>query len=98
MNSEYFRTDGLSAGYGRHVILSGIEITACRGKITTLIGPNGCGKSTLLRTAAKQLAALSGAVFIDGKSLSEISSNALAPGSWGYSRRRTGKLSRRQWS
>ena len=78
MNSEYFRTDGLSAGYGRHVILSGVGITSCRGEITTLIGPNGCGKSTLLRTAAKQLAALSGAVFIDGKSLSEISPNALA--------------------
>lgn len=78
MNSEYFRTDGLSAGYGKHVILSGVGITVCRGEITTLIGPNGCGKSTLLRTAAKQLAALSGAVFIDGKSLSEISPNALA--------------------
>ena len=53
MNSEYFRTDGLSAGYGKHVILSGVGITVCRGEITTLIGPNGCGKSTLLRTAAK---------------------------------------------
>ena len=78
MNSEYFRTDGLSAGYGKHVILSGVGITACRGEITTLIGPNGCGKSTLLRTAAKQLAALSGAVFIDGRSLLEITPNALA--------------------
>ena len=78
MNSEYFRTDGLSAGYGKHVILSGVGITACRGEITTLIGPNGCGKSTLLRTAAKQLAALSGAVFIDGRSLPEITPNALA--------------------
>ena len=50
-----FRTEGLSAGYGRKVVLSGAEITAERGRITTLIGPNGCGKSTLLRTAAKQL-------------------------------------------
>ena len=45
-----FRTEGLSAGYGRKVVLSGAEITAKRGRITTLIGPNGCGKSTLLRT------------------------------------------------
>ena len=40
-----FRTEGLSAGYGRKVVLSGAEITAERGRITTLIGPNGCGKS-----------------------------------------------------
>ena len=53
-----FRTEGLSAGYGRKVVLSGAEITAERGRITTLIGPNGCGKSTLLRTAAKQLLSL----------------------------------------
>ena len=64
-----FRTEGLSAGYGRKVVLSGAEITAGRGRITTLIGPNGCGKSTLLRTAAKQLEPLAGTVFISGKSL-----------------------------
>ena len=40
-----FRTEGLSAGYGRKVVLSGAEITAKRGRITTLIGPNGCGSS-----------------------------------------------------
>ena len=55
-----FRTEGLSAGYGRKVVLSDAEITAERGRITTLIGPNGCGKSTLLRTAAKQLEPLQG--------------------------------------
>lgn len=48
-----FRTEGLSAGYGRKVVLSGAEITAERGRITTLIGPNGCGKSTLLRTGRR---------------------------------------------
>ena len=36
-----FSTEGLSAGYGRKVVLSGAEITAERGRITTLIGPNG---------------------------------------------------------
>lgn len=73
-----FRTEGLSAGYGRKVVLSGAEITADRGRITTLIGPNGCGKSTLLRTAAKQLEPLAGTVFISGKSLRETGANELA--------------------
>ena len=78
MNGGFLRTESLSAGYGRKVVLSGVEITAERGGITTLIGPNGCGKSTLLRTAAKQLSPLSGAVFIGGKSLSDTGSNELA--------------------
>ena len=73
-----FRTEGLSAGYGRKAVLSGAEITAERGRITTLIGPNGCGKSTLLRTAAKQLEPLAGTVFISGKSLRETGANELA--------------------
>ena len=78
MDGSIFRTQGLSAGYGRRVILSGVEITAERGRITTLIGPNGCGKSTLLRTASRQLAALSGSVFISGSSLRDIGANELA--------------------
>ena len=73
-----FRTEGLSAGYGRKAVLSGAEITAERGRITTLIGPNGCGKSTLLRTAAKQLEPLAGTVFISGKNLRETGANELA--------------------
>ena len=78
MNSGFLRTDGLSAGYGRKIVLSGAEITAERGKITTLIGPNGCGKSTLLKTAARQLQPLSGTVFIDGRDLRQTSPNELA--------------------
>lgn len=78
MNGGILRAEGLSAGYGRKVVLSGIDMTIECGRITTLIGPNGCGKSTLLRTAARQLSALSGAVYIGGKSLADIGANELA--------------------
>ncbi len=78
MDGGILKTDALSAGYGKKVVLSGIGITAERGRITTLIGPNGCGKSTLLRTAAKQLPQLSGTVFLDGKSLADTGANELA--------------------
>lgn len=78
MDDNYFSTEGLSAGYGRKAVLSGVGITAQRGRITTLIGPNGCGKSTLLRTAAKQLSPLAGTVYVDGRSLAETGANELA--------------------
>ena len=55
-------TRELSAGYGKKVVISGVEISAERGKILTLIGPNGAGKSTVLKTLCRQLSPISGAV------------------------------------
>lgn len=78
MDRSIFMTVGLSAGYSRKIVLSGVEITAECGRITTLIGPNGCGKSTLLKTAAKQLPALSGAVYISEKELELVTAGELA--------------------
>ena len=51
--------------------------TSC-GRILALIGPNGAGKSTLLKTLAGQLAAQSGAVLLDGKTLTTYTPNARA--------------------
>ena len=64
-----FRTEGLSAGYGRKVVLSDAEITAERGRITTLIGPNGCGKSTLLKAMAGLLEVQDGEILLDGENI-----------------------------
>lgn len=71
-------TSGLGAGYGKKAVISGIEISAERGKITALIGPNGAGKSTILKTLTRQLAPVSGTVFIDGNELSKITPHELA--------------------
>ena len=34
--------------FGRQVVLSGVNCTFCRGRVSLLLGPNGAGKSTLL--------------------------------------------------
>lgn len=41
--------EGLSAGFGDHLVLREISLSVPAGGITTVIGPSGCGKSTLLR-------------------------------------------------
>ena len=40
---------GVSARYGRHVVLDHVNLTLKAGRIVTLIGPNGSGKTTLVR-------------------------------------------------
>lgn len=71
-------TQKLSVGYGKKLVIGGIEISVERGKILTLIGPNGAGKSTVLKTLCRQLAPLGGTVYIGKKKLVDLSDNELA--------------------
>ena len=40
-------SEKLSVGYGRKIIVNGVDFEVRAGEILTLIGPNGTGKSTL---------------------------------------------------
>lgn len=54
--------DNVTAGYPRHVILQGINLSLQRGTFTGLVGPNGSGKTTLLKTMLGILPPLAGKV------------------------------------
>ena len=43
---------GLTASYGRTVVLDGVDIEVASGEVVAVVGANGTGKSTLLRTLA----------------------------------------------
>ena len=75
---EYLRTEHLRAGYSGKVILNDTELSVSPGEILTVIAPNGAGKSTLLKTLIRQLPALSGTVWIDGRDLTSLSGRELA--------------------
>jgi len=60
---------GLSTGYGKIVVLRGIDLTIGASEVVALLGPNGAGKTTLLR-AVSGLLPWSGAVRFDGHDLS----------------------------
>ena len=80
MNSESrpLSAEGLSAGYGKTVVVSGISFELRAGEILTLIGKNGAGKSTLLRTCAAQLPAAEGTVYLDGRDIAAMSGSETA--------------------
>jgi branched-chain amino acid transport system ATP-binding protein len=60
---------GLIAGYGWGDILHGVDLDVEVGSITCIIGPNGAGKSTLLKTISGLLAARSGDIVFEGRSI-----------------------------
>lgn len=66
-------TERLSVGYIKHTIINGVDISVRPGEILTLIGANGAGKSTLLKTLARQLAPISGSVFVCGRDVAGMS-------------------------
>ncbi|GAA1326919.1 ABC transporter ATP-binding protein [Brachybacterium rhamnosum] len=58
--------EGVSRAFGSVQAVHGLDLTAPRGAVTALVGPNGCGKSTLMLMLASLLAPDSGRVLVDG--------------------------------
>ena len=58
---------------GEKKILNGVSLEIEGGQFQTILGPNGSGKSTLLKTIYRQLQPDSGQIFLDGKSLDQVS-------------------------
>jgi ATP-binding cassette subfamily F protein 3 len=52
--------EGAACGHGRHVILSGLDLTVGPQDRIALVGPNGAGKSTLTKLLAGEAAPLAG--------------------------------------
>ncbi|GEM_PF-86972 len=75
---ELLKTDRLTVGYGRKVVLKNISFALKKGEILSLIGPNGSGKSTVLNTIREELEPLEGTVFLDGKATGRFSRRELS--------------------
>ncbi len=63
---------GITAGYGKAIIIEDINITIEKGKITAIVGPNGSGKSTFLKTIFGLTRLFSGQIICDGRDISRL--------------------------
>lgn len=69
----FFCTKQLTVGYNGKPLIRDIEIRLEKGQILTLIGPNGSGKSTILKSITKYLKNIYGTVYIDNRSIDDMS-------------------------
>ena len=60
---------GLSAGYGRGLVLHGVSFSVDEGQIVSILGPNGAGKTTTLRAICGMLPETHGRIAFRGREL-----------------------------
>ncbi|WP_144510784.1 ABC transporter ATP-binding protein [Bacillus sp. FJAT-22090] len=75
---QVIETKNLTLSYGENIIIDSLDLQIPRGEITVLIGGNGCGKSTILRSIARLLKPQKGAVLLEGKAISKMSTKDVA--------------------
>lgn len=74
----YFSINDLTIGYHKVPVIRSISLEVRKGEIIALIGPNGAGKSTLLKTIARELAPISGSIYLEGRDMQTISYRELS--------------------
>lgn len=62
----------LSAGYSADQVIQNLDLEITKGSVTAIIGPNGAGKTSLLKALARKIPAMSGAVLLDGISITSL--------------------------
>jgi iron complex transport system ATP-binding protein len=72
------RADRLTLAYDQRVVVRELDLAVPRGRISAVVGANGSGKSTLLRALARLMTPAAGAVLLDGRSIAELPTKAIA--------------------
>jgi ABC-type branched-subunit amino acid transport system ATPase component len=75
---------GFAAGYGRALIVSGVDLDVGEGEVVAVVGPNGAGKSTLLKAIVGVISAMSGSVRFRLADVTRLSTDELARRGIGY--------------
>ncbi|MGH8895803.1 MAG: urea ABC transporter ATP-binding subunit UrtE [Egibacteraceae bacterium] len=76
--------EGLRAGYGRTLVLDGVDLAVERGQLLCVMGRNGVGKTTLLNTIVGLNPTWAGRVTLDGRDLGSLPTSRRARLGIGY--------------
>jgi urea transport system ATP-binding protein len=75
---------GVTAGYGRTMVLFDVDVSIPVGGAAAVMGHNGAGKTTLLRVAVGQVPPRSGKVLLDGEDVTSLAPNRRVKRGLGY--------------
>jgi urea transport system ATP-binding protein len=75
---------GVTAGYGRTMVLFDVDVSIPVGGAAAVMGHNGAGKTTLLRVAVGQIPVKSGKVLLDGEDVTKLAPNRRVKRGLGY--------------
>lgn len=75
---------GVTAGYGRSMVLNDVNLEVATGGAVAVMGHNGAGKSTLLRVAVGLLPLKAGTVLLDGEDVTGTRPSARVKRGLGY--------------
>ena len=82
--SRCSRSSGVTAGYGRSMVLFDVDLSIPAGGAAAVMGHNGAGKTTLLRVAVGLLPVRSGKVLLDGEDVTKLAPNRRVRRGLGY--------------
>jgi urea transport system ATP-binding protein len=75
---------GVTAGYGRTMVLFDVDLSVPKGGGAAVMGHNGAGKTTLLRVAVGLIPVRSGTVLLDGVDVTKARPNRRVRNGLGY--------------
>ena len=78
MSEPMLEIVGVTAGYGRTMVLFDVDLSIPAGGAAAVMGHNGAGKTTLLRVASGLLRPTSGQIVLDGVDVTDWTSDRLA--------------------
>ena len=78
------RAEDIKKKYGRRMVVKGVNLEVGQGEIVGLLGPNGAGKTTSFYMIVGFIKPYEGAVYLDGKEITDMPMYKRAQNGIGY--------------
>ena len=82
--ADLLTLSGLTAGYGKSTVISGVDLVVPEGQSVAVLGRNGTGKTTLLNTIIGVTRHIAGSVTFQGRDITRLSPDQRARAGIGW--------------